>query len=67
MWDDPVYNQSTHSKGSAGGNMLADQRGKSELFPEVRALTRKSGTGMSGSQDPLFMPLMLLFRYPVAA
>ena len=67
MWDDTVYNQSTYSKGSAGGNMLANQRGKSELFLGVRALTRKSGAGMSGSQDPLFMPLLPLFRFPVAA
>ena len=30
-------------------------------------LTFKSGTVMSGSQDPFFKPLPLLFRSPVAA
>ena len=35
--------------------------------PQGGALSWKGGTGMSGGQDPFFMPLSPLFRSPVAA
>ena len=37
------------------------------IGPGGGALTWKGGMGMSGSQDPIFMPLPPFFRSPVAA
>ena len=53
--------------GSTGGLRNCKRGTKRGVLRPGGALTWKGGMGMSGGQDPLFTPLPLLFRSPVAA